>query len=123
MPKPAPLKVYVYMNCDTCRRALRHLDARGTAYEAVPIRETPPSRAELERMLKFLGGDVRRLFNVSGRDYRELGLKDRIGSMTKDEAIMLLAGNGNLVKRPFALSRDAGEVGFRADEWDRKFPA
>jgi arsenate reductase-like glutaredoxin family protein len=29
----------------------------------VPIRETPPSRAELETMLGHVGGELRKLFN------------------------------------------------------------
>ncbi|MDP4583472.1 MAG: hypothetical protein NWT04_06095 [Verrucomicrobiales bacterium] len=29
----------------------------------------------------------------------------------------LLAGNGNLIKRPFLLDGDRGLVGFREEEW------
>jgi arsenate reductase (glutaredoxin) len=115
------LKVYVYRNCDSCRRALRFLDAEGIPYDALPIRETPPTRVELQRMLELLGGDLRRLFNVSGRDYRALGLKDRLKSMRVDEALALLAGNGNLVKRPFALSPEDGAAGFDETVWRKKF--
>jgi arsenate reductase (glutaredoxin) len=116
-----PLKLYIYKNCDTCRRALRFLDAEGVEYRAVPIRETPPSRAELRRMLDLLGGDLRRLFNTSGQDYRALGLKDRLPSMRTGEALSLLASNGNLVKRPFALSETDGAVGFDEAAWRKKF--
>ena len=70
-------------------------------------------------MLGHVGGDLRRLFNTAGQDYRALEMKTRLPKLTVDEALALLAGNGNLVKRPFALSERAGVVGFREEEWER----
>ena len=43
-----------------------------------PIRETPPTTGELKAALELLGGDIRKLFNTSGMDYRALGLKDKL---------------------------------------------
>ena len=114
-----PLKIYQYEKCDTCRRALKYLAARGVAHTVVPIREQPPSRAELAVMLKVYGSEVRKLFNTAGQDYRRLNLKERLPAMSVAEAIELLARNGNLVKRPFAVSAARGIVGFREDEWRR----
>jgi arsenate reductase len=111
-------RVYVYAKCSTCRDALRLLDERGVPHEVVPIREQPPTVAELRRMLGFLGGDVRRLFNSSGMDYRAMGLKDRLPQMSQDDALELLSQQGNLVKRPFALTADRGVVGFKREQWD-----
>jgi arsenate reductase len=111
------MKVYIYQKCSTCRKATQWLDDHGIAYEAVPIRETPPSRPELKRMLGYYGGDLRRLFNTSGMDYRAMGLKDQLAGMSEKEAFDLLTGNGNLVKRPFALSGDKGCVGFNEKTW------
>ncbi len=68
-------------------------------------------------MLAHYGGDLRRLFNTSGRDYRELGLKDRMPTLTRDEAFALLRQNGNLVKRPFLIGHGIGRLGFREKEW------
>lgn len=114
-----PLKVYQYEKCDTCRRALKFLVAHGVAHTVVPIREQPPSRAELAAMLKVYGGEVRKLFNTAGQDYRRLNLKERLPAMNAAEAIDLLARNGNLVKRPLVVSAAGGLVGFREDEWRR----
>ena len=41
------VKVYAYKNCDTCRKAAKWLVAQGIAFKEVPIRETPPTVAEL----------------------------------------------------------------------------
>lgn len=114
----AGFTVYTYANCDTCRRATKWLRAQGVAFVEKPIRETPPSGAELRAMLVAQGGEVRKLFNTSGADYRALGLGEKLPEMTEAAALTLLAGNGNLVKRPFLLRADgAGWVGFNEETW------
>ncbi len=118
-PSPAmsDLVVYTYASCDTCRRAVKWLRAQNVAFEERPIRETPPSLAELRRMLTCQQGELRRLFNTSGRDYREQKLGEKLPSMSVDDALHALSGNGNLVKRPFALGSGVGLVGFDEKAW------
>lgn len=111
------LKVYSYSGCGTCRKALKWLDARKTPYTVVPIRETPPTKAELSRMLAVYGGEVRRLFNTSGLDYKALNMKEKLPALSTDAALSLLAKNGNLVKRPFVLTGSGGLVGFDEAAW------
>ena len=113
------LRVYAYEKCDTCRKALKFLAAKKVAHEVVAIRARPPTVAELRGMLGHVDGDLRKLFNTAGQDYRALDMKSRLPELTVDEALNLLASNGNLVKRPFALTKGAGAVGFREEEWDR----
>lgn len=60
---------------------------------------------------------MRKLFNTSGRVYREQGVKDQLSGMTTAQAVQLLASNGNLVKRPFVLSKSIGLLGFKEEEW------
>ncbi len=116
------LTVYTYAKCDTCRRAVKWLRAHRIAFDEKPIRETPPTAAELRAMLARLGGAgaLRKLFNTSGVDYRALKLGDKLPSMTESEALALLAGNGNLVKRPFAIGSGVNGValvGFDEKTW------
>ena len=111
------LTVYTYAACDTCRRAVKWLRAQGIAFEERAIRETPPTPAELRRMLAAQGGELRRLFNTSGRDYREMKLGEQLPGMTEAAALALLAGNGNLVKRPFAIGEGVALVGFDEAKW------
>ena len=113
------LRIYAYKGCDTCRRALKFLAERKVAHEVIPIREQPPTVAELRRMLELTGGELRRLFNTSGGDYKALNMKERLPKLSVEEALALLAKNGNLVKRPFALGAKRGVVGFKPDEWER----
>ncbi len=111
------LKVYTYAKCDTCRKAVKFLRGNGIAFQEIPIRETPPSLTELDAMLQAENGEIRRLFNTSGTDYRALGLSATLPALGRAEALALLAGNGNLVKRPFALGDGVFLVGFDEAAW------
>lgn len=111
------VKVYAYSGCDTCRKALKFLRARGVDFQELAIRQTPPSLVELKSMLKAKDGELRKLFNTSGGDYKALGLSEKLPSLSEAEALKLLAGNGNLVKRPFVIGDGVHLVGFKEDEW------
>ena len=111
------MKIYTYKNCGSCKKATKWLDAQGIFYDERPIRESPPSVNELKQMLDFQGGDLRKLFNTAGGDYRELDMKLKLPKMSQAEALNLLSSRGNLVKRPFLLGDSFGLVGFKEDLW------
>jgi Spx/MgsR family transcriptional regulator len=115
-------KIYEYGGCSTCRKALKFLDSRKVPYEKIDITSQAPSREELKKMASILG-DEKPLFNTSGQVYRELGLSKKLPGMSQAEQLALLASNGRLVKRPFLLGDGWGFVGFREDEWKKRFPA
>lgn len=71
-------------------------------------------------MLKYMDNESKKLFNTSGGDYKELGLKDKLSSMSIEEQLDPLSKNGNLVKRPFVLGDDFGFVGFKEEEWKKR---
>lgn len=111
------MKIYTYSKCSTCRKATKWMKEQGVAFEELPIRETPPSVDELRKMFEYVG-DLKKLFNTSGMDYRALGMKDKLPSMSAEEAFELLASNGNLIKRPFLIDEDKGITGFKEDLWE-----
>lgn len=113
--------VYTYANCSTCRDATKWLRSKGVAFEERPIRETPPTVPELKKMLGFQDGDLKKLFNSSGQDYRDMNLKDKFPTLSESEALSLLASRGNLVKRPFLLAPKFGLVGFKPEVWSKAF--
>lgn len=117
----AAVKFYQYNKCSTCRKAQKFLEGRSVGFKSIDITEAPPSAAELKKMLKFQGGDIKKLFNTSGLVYREMKLSQKIKDMSVDEAIQLLSSNGKLVKRPFVLTSDTGLVGFKEDQWKQVF--
>lgn len=113
--------IYEYSKCSTCRKALKYLDAHKIPYDKIPIVEQAPTEKELETALARLGGDLRKLFNTSGLQYREMQLSKKIKTMDTKEGITLLSKNGKLVKRPFVLTKDEALVGFKEDRWDEVF--
>ena len=116
---PAMLTIYCYQKCSTCRDALKWLAHHGIEYQVKPIRESPPTTAELKTMLRAYGGDLKKLFNTSGMDYRALGLKDTLPTMSETDALTLLSRTGNLVKRPFLIGDGKALVGFKPDDWQK----
>ncbi|MCU0793189.1 MAG: arsenate reductase family protein [Opitutaceae bacterium] len=121
----APLTVYTYKSCDACRQATKWLAAKGLPFVEKPIRETPPSPAELRAMLAHLGGERRRLCNTSGKDYRDQKFGEVVDALSEADFFARLAANGNLIKRPFLLRAAApargeaavGLTGFAAEVW------
>ena len=113
------VRIYEYSKCSTCRKALSFLDRHKISYDKVPIVDTPPTKAELMKMLALQGGNIKKLFNTSGELYREMKIGAKIDSMSESQAIELLASHGKLIKRPFVLSGDTGLVGFKEDEWKK----
>ncbi len=111
------LKIFTLSNCDTCRAATKWLRTHAIAFDERAIRETPPSLAELRTMLSAQGGELRKLFNTSGRDYREQKLGEKLPTLKPAAALALLAANGNLVKRPFLIGGAVALVGFDEARW------
>ena len=113
----APPIVYTYKSCDTCRKAVKWLQANGIAFEERPIRDTPPTVEDIHHVYAAVG-DWAKLFNRSGRDYRAGDWKTRLPTLSDDEKAAALAANGNLIKRPFVVLPDGGGmVGFDEAAW------
>lgn len=54
-------------------------------------------------------------------DYRSLGMKDILPTLSDADALGLLAGNGNLVKRPLVIRGDSAINGFNDELWAEFF--
>jgi arsenate reductase (glutaredoxin) len=115
------MKLYVYNKCSTCRNAIRFLEKRNVQFVRKEISETPPSVSELQIMLKYLGGNLKKLFNTSGLLYREMQLSEKLKNMSQSDSILLLSQQGMLVKRPFLIKDGFGLVGFNEAEWSKHF--
>ncbi len=108
-----------YPRCSTCRKAKKWLDEHGVAYVDRHIVEENPTADELARWQSMAALPVRRLFNTSGKLYREMGVKARLDAgMSDEEAFELLASDGMLVKRPIVVGDGFVLVGFREQAWE-----
>ena len=115
------MKFYQYQKCESCRKARMWLDQKGVAYESIEIREFPPTEKELKSMLAKHGGQFKKLFNTSSKDYRDPQVKDNLPQMSESEILSILSSRGNLVKRPFLIGKDLHLQGFKAEIWEKAF--
>ena len=109
-----------YPPCTTCKKAKKWLDDNGVVYEARHIKLNNPSYEELKSWYENSGLPLKKFFNTSGIQYRELGLKDKLPGMTVEEQLRLLSTDGMLVKRPLVVTDAVVLVGFKAEEWEKK---
>ncbi len=112
--------IYIYGKCSTCKNALLFLKKRGITFTEKEITQKTPSIAELEQMLNYQNGDLKKLFNTSGLLYKEMGLKEKLHNLTITAALILLHQHGMLIKRPFLLGNGSGLLGFKEPEWAKK---
>jgi arsenate reductase len=66
------------------------------------------------------GLPLKRFFNTSGIQYREMELSKKLPDMSEDEQLALLAADGMLVKRPLVVGDGCVLTGFKEDEWKDK---
>ncbi|KIL43716.1 arsenate reductase family protein [Jeotgalibacillus campisalis] len=110
---------YTYPKCGTCRKAKKWLEEAGTSFEEIHLVESPPSKDKLKELYEKSGLDLKKFFNTSGMKYRELGLKDRLGEMSEDEKLELLASDGMLIKRPLTTDGTHVTTGFKEAEFEQ----
>ena len=112
-----------YPKCSTCQKARKWLDAQGVTYTDRDIKGENPTAEELKAWQTKSGLPLKRFFNTSGMIYRDLGLKDKLDTMSEDEQLQLLATDGMLVKRPILVTDTTVLVGFREKDWERDVPS
>ena len=106
-----------YPKCTTCKKAKKFLEVNNVTFEDRHIVENNPTEEELKEWIERSGLEIKKFFNTSGLKYKELGLKDKLASMSDEEKIKLLASDGMLVKRPLVVEDGRVLVGFKEKEW------
>lgn len=92
-----------FPKCSTCQKAKKWLDDNGIKYTLRDIVFDTPSEEELKIWINKSGLDIKSFFNTSGLKYRNLGLKDKLDSMSFDDKVKLLSSDGMLIKRPLLI--------------------
>jgi len=109
-----------YPRCSTSNKAQSFLDNNGIKYDFRHIKDENPSKDEIKAWHKQSGLPLKKFFNTSGLLYKEMGLKDKLPSLSEEEQYSLLATNGLLVKRPILIGDGFVLVGFKIVEWEEK---
>lgn len=110
---------YWYPKCSTCRNAKRWLEEHEIPFEAIDMVTTPPQPEQLLAWIQSSEAPLTRFFNTSGMKYRELQLKEKVPTMTAQDAADVLATDGMLIKRPLLVSGDRYLInGFKENEYE-----
>ncbi len=112
--------VLEYSKCGTCRKALKWLRDNGLEFTDRKIEIDNPTEEEIRIWHAQSGIPINKMFNTSGKLYRELNLKEKLKTMTDDEKYALLATDGMLVKRPVVVTDDTVLIGFKEEEYKEK---
>ncbi|MBQ5928266.1 MAG: arsenate reductase family protein [Oscillibacter sp.] len=107
-----------YPKCTTCQKARKWLEEQGVDVTIRDIKLENPSAEELRTWWTVSGLPLKKFFNTSGLQYKALGLKDKLPTMTEEEQLALLSSDGMLVKRPILVGEGFVRVGFREKEWE-----
>ena len=109
-----------YPPCTTCKKAKAWLVAHNAEFTARHIKDENPTAEELALWQEKSGLELKKFFNTSGLVYKELGLKDKLPTMSEEEQLALLASDGMLVKRPMLVGDGFVLVGFKEADWAEK---
>ncbi|MEE6137275.1 arsenate reductase (glutaredoxin) [Mycobacterium sp. 050128] len=92
--------IYHNPKCSTSRKTLDLLRDNGLEPEVVQYLKTPPSRAELKKMIRDAGIEVRTAVRKRQSLYAELNLVDA----TDDQLLDAMAEHPILIERPFVVT-------------------
>lgn len=105
------LTLYGLKTCDTCRKAIKALDAGGVAVTFVDVRADADLSAKLPVWLKAVGSE--RLINTRSTTWR--GLDDAERARASSDPAGLLSAHPALIKRPVIETGDGLHVGWTKD--------
>jgi len=113
------IKFYGYKKCGTCRKAEKTLEKYDVEYTFIDVTETPPSANALKNMAAQAAVELKKMFNTSGVQYRELNMKEKLSAMSDKEILDLLASNGRLIKRPIVTDGVQTTIGYQEENFKK----
>lgn len=105
------MTVTIYHNprCSKSRQTLALLEEQDFTPLVVEYLQTPPSEAELERILSLLHMEPEDLMRKGEEVYKTLGLGD--GLKSRAELIKAMADNPILIERPIVVNGAKAAIG------------
>ena len=90
----AALKFFHYPKCGTCKRP-RMVEEPRTRGRCDRHRGCPTDEGAAQEILEISGLPLQKFFNTSGQSYRNGNFKEKLKSMSDDEALNALAADGS----------------------------
>ena len=112
------IKIYGIKNCDSVRKAIKHLKEFNLPYEFIDFRETAVTNDIVSNWLEHT--DIKVLFNTRGTTYRTLKLKEM--NLSDEDKQLWLSKENMLIKRPVITFGNDVIVGYNRDEYLNNLP-
>jgi len=112
------IKIYGIKNCDSVRKAIKHLKEFEMPYEFIDFRESAVTEATVSQWLEHT--DIKTLFNTRGTRYKTLKLKEL--NLSDENKQLWLAKENMLIKRPVITFGNEIIVGYNRDKYLDKLP-
>lgn len=106
-----------YPSWTSVRKAKVWLKENNLNFKERHIINDNPTREELAQWLELSGKNIDDFFSKNGKMFKELGLKDKLPSMSLDEKLDILSSDGKLCKRPLAISEEDVVIGFKEENY------
>lgn len=106
------LTVYHLKTCDTCRKAIKTLQAAGHDLNLIDVRADGVDRALLEKLVATHGWEV--VLNRRSTTWRGLDDADKT-DVTNEKAVALMMEHPTLIKRPVIVSNNQTTIGWSKD--------
>jgi arsenate reductase len=106
-----PMSVTIYHNprCTKSRQTLALLEERGIKPKVIEYLVTPPTEAELKRLLKLLGISPRELLRTKEEEYKQAKLDKP--DVTDVEIIRAMIKHPRLMERPIVVVGNKAALG------------
>ncbi|MFM9936036.1 MAG: arsenate reductase (glutaredoxin) [Novosphingobium sp.] len=102
MTGPFPITIYHNPKCGTSRNTLAMIEAAGYAPEVVEYTKVGWTRAQLDQILKDMGGTASEIMRTKGTPAEELGLTDP--GATDKVILAAMLEHPILVNRPIVVT-------------------
>jgi arsenate reductase len=105
------MQVTIYHNpkCSKSRQTLKLLENAGIKPVVVEYIKNPPSKTELERLLKLLGMEPRELLRSKEPEYKEAGLDNPTASCAT--ILKAMHDHPKLIERPIVVAGHKAVLG------------
>lgn len=108
-------QIYGISNCDTVKKARKHLETLEIDFEFHDFKKTPPTKELIARWSEKLGELP---LNKKSRTYREV--KESYDGLSSGKKIEMLIEKSSLIKRPLLEKNNKPvTIGYSKDEYEQ----
>jgi arsenate reductase len=95
--------------CSKSRQALELIRSKGVEPTIREYLKQPPSKAEIEKLIEMVGGEVKELIRDGEPEFKSVGKKK--AELTKADVTKAIAAHPVLLQRPIVVSGKRAAIG------------